>query len=138
MYNQVGMLIGRTIRYGLLYWLTSAVITLAEVQAGASGTVIATVFYSTIVIFPILFFGLYARRGVRTFEWKDALMVGGVWIVIFLVLDSILYLKFYQVPAQVYFSWHWFLEFGLLLVIGVLVSKFRERWQRAGGTEGLS
>ncbi|MBI4281133.1 hypothetical protein HY628_02970 [Candidatus Uhrbacteria bacterium] len=127
---------GRLLRYGLLYWIIGVVITLGEAQFEFSSSLVTIVFYVSAVVMPVLFFWLYFRRGF-TARWRQSLQVGIVWIILFTVLDGILYRGLFKMPWEVYFSWELLIEYILLAGFGVLVAEVIRQKGLGRQPEGL-
>ncbi|MDP3985411.1 MAG: hypothetical protein Q8P82_01485 [bacterium] len=131
-------MIRRTIRYGLLYWLSGAAITLGLARmAVPRGTMIA-VFYILAVIIPIVFFSLFFRRSEALPTRSTALRVGAIWIAVITAFDLLFYVWFFGISTGTYFSWFLFQDYVFILVGGVFTAALFARRKSIENPEGLA
>lgn len=132
------MQFGRILRYGLVYWVIGALIGFTELQFGLSRTALTVIFYIAGVLLPIIFFGLYFRRAPFVKSWKDGLALGIAWLILFTIIDSIVYIGFFKVSPSVYFSLNSLIHYVIFLVIGMVVAQYAVRSRERAKPEGLA
>lgn len=132
------MPIGRILRYGIIYWLVGAVLTLIEVQANLSRGALTVIFYVASVVLPLIFFGIYFHRAPSTPSWRDALPVGIAWIILFIILDLIFFILLFRISVSTYLSVETLIGFILILVIGMGVGALSGKTTRTRRPEGLA
>ena len=114
--------IGRIIRYGIIQWIVGIVIGIFETNVPLGHSLTIFLFYFLLIVVPLYLFGLYFVRSHSMPTWRDALVVGIMWIVIFTILNVAVFVGLGLAPLGVYFSWQMLLEYLCFLAIGVGVA----------------
>lgn len=123
--------------YGIWYWIVGAILTLVQFLGTVHPVVSQIIFYGFVLLVPVLFAYPFFARMLGTPTWVMGVRLAVSWIVLFTVLDGLIFLWWLEFPLQVYLSWQLAFAYVVLLILCMGIAAFIGRMNRSQGPEGL-